>query len=90
MFEIGTWTPVVQEMGLEKFIGRTVEDYEKLASQIQERASKQLLYRMGRIYRDATLRCLSGDFGLEDESDGRALQAAFERLVVSQLEKCCA
>ena len=28
--------------------------------------------------------------GLEAELDGKALLAAFEKLVVSQLEKCCA
>ena len=52
----------------------------------------ELKAKMGDIYWDATRRCLNNDFDLVDAphgtEEGTAFQLAFERQVISQLEKC--
>ena len=47
---------------------------------------------MGAKYRDVVIRCLNGDFGIEDESDrdadGSRLQRSFWSKVIGELEEC--
>lgn len=86
LLEIGLWRP------LDDFRQRCKDDAEfraKIAGEYCDR----LRPKVGDIYCRAVRRCLRNDFGVIDQpehDDGQELllQVAFERLVVSELERC--
>jgi hypothetical protein len=85
LLELGMWrraTSIVKSQGT-----RPLDPF-RVRADLVERASKNLGYTAGAAYRDAVLRCLKGDFGIQVEEGyegSRQLSAKFRELVVDQL-----
>jgi hypothetical protein len=65
---------------------------EILLSSSKPNFERELAYRMGNKYRNATFACIRGDFGVEGRGDARAQDEPqleeFFREVVQELEAC--
>jgi hypothetical protein len=85
LLEIGLWRPIetIRHKDIEEFRGKVRGEY-----------CNKLLSKMGQIYWRAVQRCLYNDFSGDEEitvdDPDFSLQVAFEKLVVSELERCCA
>ena len=97
LLEIGLWRPV-------KDLSSRKEPIEAFRQRIRDTLLPELRYRAGKIYFDIVRRCIEGDLGQDDidrgpmvEADNTEIEglresrvwlAAFDRNVVSELEKC--
>jgi Prion-inhibition and propagation len=85
LLEVGLWRT------LHHLRERTGTDHD-FRVKAREEYCNELKAKMGDIYWDAARRCLNNDFDLVDAphgtEEGTAFQLAFERQVISQLEKC--
>lgn len=97
LLEIGLWRPV-------KDLSSRKEPIEAFRQRIRKTLLPELRYRAGKIYFDIVRRCIEGDLGQDDiargpvvEADNTEIEAlresrvwlaAFDRNVVSELEKC--
>ncbi|KAI3337492.1 hypothetical protein HD806DRAFT_476834 [Xylariaceae sp. AK1471] len=85
LLEIGLWRPIetIRHKNLNEFRERVHGEY-----------CDKLLSKMGQIYWRAVQRYLYNDFSVDKEETAGdsdfSLQVAFEKLVVSELERCCA
>ncbi|KAK6215164.1 hypothetical protein QIS74_08183 [Colletotrichum tabaci] len=87
LLEIGLWRTLSE---LRRHCNSDAEFRDKLPTEFCDK----LLPRVGEVYWRAVQRCINGDFddGSDgaSETDGFQLQIAFERLVVSEIERCYA
>ncbi|KAK2763148.1 hypothetical protein FQN54_009784 [Arachnomyces sp. PD_36] len=84
LLEIGLWEPAIK---LEKGLFSHVSDPRAVQAQLTKHAQKRLQARVGRKYKEVVLKCLSGDFGVEDDSkEDLKLQQAFRHQVVDVIE----
>lgn len=91
---IGMWTPV--EAILKEFkrkVSQHQDNPKQWAAYLVKYANVHLWPQCGNIYRDVTVRCLKGDFGMNDRTgtsvaEDRGIQRAFLFLVVDELSKC--
>ncbi|KAI9761608.1 MAG: hypothetical protein M1840_001748 [Geoglossum simile] len=88
LLEVGLWRT------LDSLRQQAAREKADFRTKIRTHYCDELQVRVGVIYWRATQRCLNYDFGLGDGSEaaeeGVALQLAFEKYVVSELEKCVA
>lgn len=97
---IGVWEPVEDiERKLEERIKKSHPQRDSPISPTQwaeymtSIAEKRLWSECGKIYRDVTIRCLKGDFGVsrqlqDDKVESQVIQRAFLFSVVDELAKC--
>jgi len=87
LLEIGLWTPVKALIGTS---GMSLEP-DAIARRLSQHAEVNLPVKVGNRFRDVTMRCLSGDFGVEeDDKDETRLQEAFSKYVVDVLGSAAA
>ena len=82
LVEISRWKPAVSWQE-----ARDNEDATSFRDALVEKESMELGFTMGEGYRNATIKCLKGDFDL---SEGKTMELAFYLDVVRELEKCSA
>ena len=79
LLEIGLLTPVKALIGTS---GMSLEP-DAIARRLSQHAEVNLPVKVGNRFRDVTMRCLSGNFGMEE--DETRLQEAFSKYVVDVL-----
>ena len=85
LLEIGLWEPAIT---LEKNHFAFTTDPGYIRARLLQQAERRLESKVGRKYRDLVLRCLNGDFDVQNDSKGDLkLQQALRREVVDVLEK---
>jgi hypothetical protein len=93
------WTDPVESLA-KKFRNKQPENAnnpKKWAEFLLDRVERSLGSRCGRVYKDVVVRCLRGDFGMDEnsneinrDSSARDWQKAFLFHVVQELVKCAA
>jgi hypothetical protein len=85
LLEIGLWEPAIK---LEKNMFAHANKGENVQRQLLKHASHRLESRVGAKYRDAVIKCLTGEFGVvDDNKEDLKLQQAFRSQVVDVLER---
>lgn len=75
LLEIGLWEPAVK---LQKNRFTHVENPRTVQAQLIKHAQRRLEPKVGRRYKDVVLKCLTGDFEVEDDTrEDLKLQQAF-------------
>lgn len=88
LLELGLWEPAIT---LEKNRFQYARDPYAIQAQLQKQASRRLGSRMGERYKQVVLKCLTGDFGVVDDTkEDLKLQQAFRNQVVEVLERATA
>lgn len=84
LLEIGLWEPAVR---LEKNMFSMANNPHAVRAQLIKHAQRRLESRVGRKYKEVVLKCLTGDFGAEDDTkEDLKLQQAFRHQVVDVIE----
>lgn len=84
LLEIGLWEPAVK---LEKNMFSNTRNLRAVQAHLIKHAEKRLESRVGRKYKEAVLKCLTGQFGVEDDTkEDLKLQQAFQHQVVDVIE----
>lgn len=84
LMEIGLWRLFPAAVSQKTKQRMKTDEMRRTLIEIAEEA--RLGFHMGKTYRDSTIKCLKGDFGLsEDERVGCGLEKAFGRLVLDPL-----
>ena len=84
LLEIGLWEPAIK---LEKNMFAHARDGYAIQSQLIKHATKRLESRVGKKYRDAVIKCLTGKFDVRDDNkEDLKLQQAFRTQVVDVFE----
>lgn len=84
LLEIGLWEPAVK---LEKNMFSRASNPHAVQAQLIKHAQRRLESRVGRKYKEVVLKCLTGDFGIEDDTkEDLKLQQAFRYQVVDVIE----
>jgi hypothetical protein len=84
LLEIGLWEPAVK---LEKNMFSMANNPHAVRAQLIKHAQRTLESRVGRKYKEVVLKCLTGDFGAEDDTkEDLKLQQAFRHQVVDVIE----
>lgn len=84
LLEIGLWEPAIT---LEKNMFKTASNSKAIQAQLVKHAQKRLQTRVGKKYKDIVVKCLTGDFGVTDDTrDDLNLQQAFRTQVVDVIE----
>ena len=85
LLEIGLWAPAIS---LQSNRFATVKDPKTIQEQLMKHARKRLSSHLGTKYRDLVLKCLTGDFGVtNDTREDLKLQQAFRSQVVDVLKR---
>jgi hypothetical protein len=88
LLEIGLWEPAIT---LEKNQFKHARDPYVIQAQLQKQTTRRLGARMGERYKQVVLKCLSGDFGVVDDTkEDLKLQQAFRTQIVDVLERAAA
>lgn len=88
LLEIGLWQPAIT---LEKNQFKTARNPYVIKDQLVMQAQRRLGGKMGQRYQDIVVKCLSADFGVQDDTkEDLRLQQAFRTQVVDVLEKTVA
>lgn len=88
LLEIGLWEAAIT---LEKNQFKHARDPYVIQAQLQKQTARRLGARMGERYKQVVLKCLSGDFGVVDDTkEDLKLQQAFRTQVVDVLERAAA
>ena len=84
LLEIGLWEPAIK---LEKNMFAYASNSHAVQAQLIKHAQKRLESRVGRKYKDIVIKCLTGQFGVQDDTkEDLKLQQAFRTQVVDVLE----
>jgi hypothetical protein len=84
LLEIGLWEPAIK---LEKNMFAHASNSYAVQAQLIKHAQKRLESRVGRKYKDIVIKCLTGQFGVQDDTkEDLKLQQAFRTQVVDVLE----
>ncbi|KAJ6128463.1 hypothetical protein N7471_009680 [Penicillium samsonianum] len=84
LLEIGLWEPAVE---LEKNMFSRARNPHAVQAQLIKHAQRRLESHVGRMYKEVLLKCLTGDFGIEDDTkEDLKLQQAFRYQVVDVIE----
>lgn len=84
LLEIGLWEPALK---LETNMFSKAKNPHAVQAQLIKHAEKRLEHRVGRRYKDVVLKCLTGDFDVEnDTKEDLKLQQAFQQQVVDVIE----
>jgi hypothetical protein len=84
LLEIGLWEPAIK---LEKNLFAHASNSYAVQAQLIKHAQKRLESRVGRKYKDIVIKCLTGQFGVQDDTkEDLRLQQAFRTQVVDVLE----
>ncbi|KAK0513088.1 hypothetical protein JMJ35_004074 [Cladonia borealis] len=85
LLEIGLWEPAIT---LEKNKFMFVKDPNSVKTRLVMHAERRLESKVGGKYQDVVLKCLHGDFGIQDDSkEDLKLQQTFRGQVVDVLER---
>ncbi len=85
LLEIGLWEPAIT---LEKNKFMFVKDPNSVKTRLVMHAERRLESKVGGKYQDVVLKCLTGDFGIQDDSkEDLKLQQTFRGQVVDVLER---
>ncbi|KAF2848105.1 hypothetical protein T440DRAFT_429324 [Plenodomus tracheiphilus IPT5] len=85
LLEIGLWRPV---LSLEKDSFKRVSDPRTIQNYLIKKAEKSLPFQMGDRYKDIVVRCLTGNFDVDDDNkEDLKLQQAFRAKVIDVLDK---
>lgn len=85
LLEIGLWRPV---LSLEKDSFKRVNDPRRIQEYLMKKAERSLPSQMGERYKDVVVRCLTGNFSIDDDNkEDLKLQQAFRVQVIEVLEK---
>ncbi|EJT75451.1 hypothetical protein GGTG_05385 [Gaeumannomyces tritici R3-111a-1] len=88
LLELGLWRPALDLLGRTVATGSNAPDPRSVHRHLVRHAERHLASKMGSRYRDVVLRCLSGDFGVADDTkEDLRLQQAFRAQVVEVLQK---
>ena len=88
LLEIGLWQRAIT---LEKNLFKTAHDAFVIRAQLLKQAQRRLGDKMGERYQQVVLTCLTGEFGVQNDTrDDLKLQQAFRTHVVDVLEKSAA
>jgi hypothetical protein len=84
LLEIGLWESAIT---LEKNLFAHASNAYAVQAQLKKHAARRLGSRVGEKYKDVVLKCLTGQFGVSDDTkDDLKLQQAFRNQVVDVLE----
>jgi hypothetical protein len=84
LLEIGMWHPI-------RYLRSKTDDLSLAREKWKKEYCDELRHRTGEVYWKATKRALLGDFDLSEDNQGeQALPMAFDKLVISELEKLVA
>jgi hypothetical protein len=84
LLEIGLWEPAVK---LEKDMFAHARNPRAVQAQLVKHAQRRLEPRVGRKYKEVVLKCLRGDFGIQNDTrEDLKLQQAFHHQVVDVIE----
>ncbi|CEJ60904.1 hypothetical protein PMG11_09458 [Penicillium brasilianum] len=84
LLEIGLWEPALK---LEKNMFSHANNPNAVRAQLIKHAQKRLESRVGRKYKEVVIKCLTGDFGVEDDTkEDLKLQQAFRHQIVDVIE----
>ncbi|KAJ0414706.1 hypothetical protein BJY00DRAFT_305397 [Aspergillus carlsbadensis] len=84
LLEIGLWEPAIK---LEKNLFAHATNSAAVRAQLLKHAQRRLESRVGKRYKEVVLKCLSGDFGVEDDTrEDMKLQQAFRYHVLDVIE----
>ena len=84
LLEIGLWEPAIK---LEKNMFAHASKNYAVQAQLIKHAQKRLESKVGRKYKEIVIKCLTGNFGVEnDTKEDLKLQQAFRAQVVDVLE----
>ncbi|KAJ5668885.1 hypothetical protein N7462_009955 [Penicillium macrosclerotiorum] len=85
LLEIGLWEPAVK---LERNMFAGASNPRAVREQLIKHAQRRLGHRVGKKYKEVVLKCLTGDFGVEDDTkEDLKLQQAFRHQVVDVIER---
>ncbi|KAL2871163.1 uncharacterized protein BJX67DRAFT_218534 [Aspergillus lucknowensis] len=85
LLEIGLWEPAIK---LEKNLFAYATSGAAVRAQLIKHAQRRLEPRVGKRYKDVVLKCLTGDFGAEDDTrENMKLQQAFRHQVLDVIEQ---
>lgn len=85
LLEIGLWAPAIS---LQSNRFATAKNPKVIQDQLVKQAKKRLASHLGDKYRDLVLKCLTGDFGVtNDTKEDLKLQQAFRSQVVDVLKR---
>jgi hypothetical protein len=85
LLEIGLWEPALK---LERNMFQHARDPWAVQAQLVKHARRRLESRVGRKYTDVVIKCLTGEFGVEDDTkEDLKLQQAFRYQVVDVIEQ---
>lgn len=88
LLEIGLWEPAIT---LERNNFKYARDPYVIQAQLQKQTTRRLGTRMGERYKQAVLKCLTGEFGVVDDTkEDLKLQQAFRTQIVDVLERAVA
>ncbi|KAI9692661.1 MAG: hypothetical protein M1820_009495 [Bogoriella megaspora] len=88
LLEIGLWQRAIT---LEKNMFKTAHDPFVIRAQLLKQASRRLGDKMGEKYQQVVIACLTGEFGVQNDTrEDLKLQQAFRTNVVDVLEKIAA
>lgn len=84
LLEIGLWEPAAK---LDRNMFATANNPRAVQAQLIKHAERRLGGRIGKKYQEIVLKCLTGDFGVEDDTkEDLKLQQAFRYQVVDVIE----
>lgn len=85
LLEVGLWEPAIT---LEKNKFMFAKNPQSIKARLVTHAERRLESKVGGKYRDVVLKCLNGDFGIQNDSkEDLKLQQAFRGQVVDVLER---
>ncbi|KAJ5151045.1 uncharacterized protein N7482_010297 [Penicillium canariense] len=84
LLEIGLWEPAVK---LEKNMFSHANNPRAVQAQLIKHAQRRLESRVGKKYKEVVIKCLTGEFGVEDDTkEDLKLQQAFRHQIVDVIE----
>lgn len=85
LLEIGLWEPAIK---LQRNLFAHATDSTAVRAQLVKHAQRRLESRVGKRYKEVVLKCLNGDFGVEDDTrEDMKLQQAFRHQVLDVIEQ---
>lgn len=84
LLEIGLWEPALK---LQTRMFAHVENHRTVQAQLLKHAQRRLEPKVGRRYKEVVLKCLTGDFEVENDTrEDLKLQQAFRHQVIDVIE----
>lgn len=85
LLEIGLWEPALK---LQTSMFAHVENHRTVQAQLIKHAQRRLEPKVGRRYKEVVLKCLTGDFEVENDTrEDLKLQQAFRHQVIDVIEQ---